>query len=113
MVARRWSLLLFEGLRPGLPGMLEMADEPLRVHKRYAFEYATALWGEEPGLTAYLGGRARRATLITRLQEMLCTDMLLLTPVSAEPPFEQDADVLDPAQAVEDRAPRIAPPAFS
>ncbi|MGI5325396.1 amidase [Actinomadura nitritigenes] len=164
--ARLWSLLLFEDLRPGLPGMLEMADEPLRVHMRYAFEHAAGLWGEEPGLPAYLGGWARRATLITRLQEMLGTGMLLLTPVSAEPPFEQDADILDPgrgrslvdaqwpmtslpvlgfpgasvpaavadglpigvqliggrfaedlvldaAQAVEDRAPRIAPPAFS
>ncbi|WP_433146368.1 amidase [Actinomadura nitritigenes] len=164
--ARLWSLLLFEDLRPGIPGMLEMADEPLRVHMRYAFEHAAGLWGEEPGLPAYLGGWARRATLITRLQEMLGTGMLLLTPVSAEPPFEQDADILDPdrgrslvdaqwpmtslpvlgfpgvsvpaavadglpigvqliggrfaedlvldaAQAVEDRAPRIAPPAFS
>lgn len=44
---------------------------------------------------------------------MLGTGMLPLTPVSAEPPFEQDADVLDAAQAVEDRAPRMAPPAFS
>ncbi|GAA2136070.1 amidase [Actinomadura napierensis] len=94
--ARLWSLLLFEEMRPGLPGMLEMADEGLRVHMRYAYEYAAGLWGEKPDLATYVQGWARRATLITRLQELLGTGMILLTPVSAEPPFEQDADIIDP-----------------
>ncbi|WP_067476365.1 amidase [Actinomadura hibisca] len=93
--ARLWSLLLFEDMRPGLAGMLGMADEGLRVSLRHAYDYAAGLWGEEPGTAAYIQGWARRATLITRLQELLGRDMLLLTPVSAEPPFEQDADVLD------------------
>jgi amidase len=94
--SRLWSLLLFEDMRPGLPGMLEMADEALRVHMKYAYEYAAGLWGDRPDLATYIQGWARRATLITRLQEMLGTGMILLTPVSAEPPFEQDADILDP-----------------
>ncbi|MDL4813691.1 amidase [Actinomadura opuntiae] len=94
--ARLWSLLLFEEMRPGLPAMLDMADEGLRVHMRYAYEYAAGLWGEKPDLATYVQGWARRATLITRLQELLGTGMILLTPVSAEPPFEQDADILDP-----------------
>ncbi|MGP4027435.1 amidase [Actinomadura sp. 3N407] len=94
--ARLWSLLLFEDLRPMLPGMLEMADEALGVHLKYAYEFAAGLWGDKPGITAYIQGWARRATLITRLQEMLGTGMILLTPVSAEPPFEQDADIAGP-----------------
>ncbi|MQY09438.1 amidase [Actinomadura macrotermitis] len=94
--ARLWSLLLFEDMRPGLPGMLGMGDEALRVHLGYAYEYAAQIWGKEPGIDAYIQGWARRATLITRLQELLGRDRILLTPVSAEPPFEQDADILDP-----------------
>ncbi|GIH81109.1 amidase [Planobispora longispora] len=96
--SRLWSLLLFEDMRPGLPGMLAMADEGLRVHMRHAYEYAAELWGDKPGLEVYIQGWARRATLITRLQELLGRDRILLTPVSAEPPFEQDADIDDPAR---------------
>ncbi|MFB4269872.1 hypothetical protein [Nonomuraea sp. GTA35] len=61
------------------------------------------------GLPAYIQGWARRATLITRLQELLGSNTILLTPASAEPPFEHDAGILDAAQAVEDRAPRLSP----
>ncbi|WP_327583487.1 hypothetical protein OHA25_47895 [Nonomuraea sp. NBC_00507] len=32
------------------------------------------------------------------LQKLLGTGTVLLTPTSAEPPFEQDADILDPAR---------------
>ncbi|WP_067811655.1 amidase [Actinomadura kijaniata] len=96
--SRLWSLLLFEDMRPMLPGMREMGDEGLRVHLGYAYEYAAELWGERPSLETYIQGWARRATLITRLQETLGRDRILLTPVSAEPPFEQDADILDPAR---------------
>ncbi|GII05908.1 amidase [Planobispora takensis] len=96
--ARLWSLLLFEDMRPGLPGMLQMGDEALRTHMGYAYEYAAELWGERPDLAAYIQGWARRATLITRLQELLGRDRILLTPVSAEPPFEQDADIDDPVR---------------
>ncbi|GAA3444597.1 amidase [Planomonospora venezuelensis] len=96
--SRLWSLLLFEDMRPGLPGMLHMGDEGLRVHMGYAYEYAAELWGDRPDLAAYIQGWARRATLITRLQELLGRDRILLTPVSAEPPFEQDADIDDPVR---------------
>ncbi|MBB2911017.1 amidase [Streptosporangium becharense] len=96
--ARLWSLLLFEDMRPGLPGMLHMGDEGMRVHLGYAYEYAAELWGGKPDLATYIQGWARRATLITRLQELLGRDRILLTPVSAEPPFEQDADIDDPVR---------------
>ncbi|MFI0350242.1 amidase [Actinomadura sp. 9N407] len=98
--ARLWSLLLFEDMRPMLPGMLELGDDALGTHLKYAYEFAAALWGDKPDITAYIQGWARRATLITRLQELLGTDMLLLTPVSAEPPFEQDADIAGPERGL-------------
>jgi amidase len=97
--ARLWMLLLWEDLRPMRPGMLELGDEATRLNLTYGFEASAELWGERPDITAYIQGWARRATLITRLQELLGTHTILLTPVSAEPPFEQDADILDPARA--------------
>ncbi|HEX2312756.1 MAG TPA: amidase [Thermomonospora sp.] len=97
--ARLWALLLTEDLRLALPVMRQLGDEALRVNLERNFEFAAELWGEDPGVTAYIQGWARRATLITRLQEMLGTSRILLTPVSAEPPFEQDADITDPVRA--------------
>ncbi|GAA3583245.1 amidase family protein [Nonomuraea rosea] len=97
--ARLWSLLLCEDLRPMVPGMRELGDEATRINLTHCFEAAAELWGAEPGITAYIQGWARRATLITRLQELLGTSTILLTPVSAEPPFEQDADIIDPERA--------------
>ncbi|WP_043628950.1 amidase [Nonomuraea candida] len=97
--ARLWHLLLAEDMRPMLPGMLEIGGEATRVNLAHFYEAAAELWGEKPDLTAYIQGWARRATLITRLQELLGTGRILLTPVSAEPPFEQDADITDPTRA--------------
>ncbi|GAA2616124.1 amidase [Actinomadura fulvescens] len=96
--ARLWLLLLSEDVRPLLPGMRDMGDEATRLNMTYLYEAAAELWGDKPDTTAYIQGWARRATLITRLQELLGTDTVLLTPVSAEPPFENDADILDPAR---------------
>ncbi|GIH97021.1 amidase family protein [Planobispora siamensis] len=45
--SRLWSLLLFEDMRPGLPGMLQM-DEALRTHMGYAYEYAAELGASGP-----------------------------------------------------------------
>ncbi|MCD0449750.1 hypothetical protein LO762_11190 [Actinocorallia sp. API 0066] len=97
--ARLWSLLLFEDMRPMLPQMRAMGDEATRRGLVHCYEAAAELWGAEPGVTAYIQGWARRATLITRLQELLGDDTVLLTPASAEPAFEQDADYLDGARA--------------
>ncbi|MGI5170738.1 amidase [Spirillospora sp. CA-253888] len=96
--ARLWSLLLSEDMRPLQPGMQEMGDEATRLNMAYFFEAAAELWGDKPDTAAYIQGWARRATLITRLQELLGTDTVLLTPVSAEPPFENDADIRDAAR---------------
>lgn len=97
--ARLWSLLLSEDLRPMLPGMRELGDEATRINMIHMYEAAADLWGDKPDITAYIQGWARRATLITKLQELLGDHTVLLTPVSAEPPFEQDADIIDGARA--------------
>ncbi|GAA3228246.1 amidase [Actinocorallia longicatena] len=93
--ARLWSLLLMEDLKTMASGMRELGDEATRINLALGFEAAAELWGAEPGLPAYIQGWARRATLITRLQELLGDGTIVLTPASAEPPFEQDADILD------------------
>ncbi|MFD0687260.1 amidase [Actinomadura fibrosa] len=98
--ARLWALLLTEDLRLALPVMRDLGDDALRTNLERNFAYAARLWGEAPGTAAYIQGWARRATLITRLQELLGANALLLTPASAEPPFEQDADTGDPERAL-------------
>ncbi|USQ86408.1 amidase [Streptomyces phaeoluteigriseus] len=102
--ARLWALLITEDIRPVLPLVHQVGGDDIRTALDGHFAAAAALWGERPTLRTYIDGWARRATLITRLQELLGGDRLLLTPVCAEPAFEQDADITDP-----DRALRLFP----
>ncbi|MCG7208452.1 amidase [Streptomyces arenae] len=99
--ARLWALLLTEDVRLILPMVEAIGGADINTALRGHFAAAAALWGERPDLPAYINGWARRATLVTRLQELLGGDRLLLTPVCAEPAFEQDADITDPKRAVE------------
>ena len=57
--------------------------------------YATAAdwWGPEPTLPEFIGGWARRNSLVTRLAAFLEEYPIVLLPVSAEQAFEQDADL--------------------
>lgn len=91
--ARLWSLLLFEELRTMLPEIEMFGDAGVRESLASTFRVAAEIWGEQPTLAEYIRGYARRGTLITRLQQYLGDDRILLTPVSAEPPLEQDADL--------------------
>ncbi|WP_428950503.1 amidase [Streptomyces sp. cg35] len=99
--ARIWSLLIYEDFRPMLPLVEKVGDEDIRTSLAYSFAAAANEWGERPGLETYIQGWARRATLVTRLQQLLGSDRILLTPVSAELPFEQDADIAGPERAAE------------
>ncbi|MYX44112.1 amidase [Streptomyces sp. SID89] len=99
--ARIWSLLLYEDFRGMVPFVEQVGDEDIRTSLTYSFAAAAAVWGERPTLEAYIQGWARRGSLIARLQELLGQDRLLLTPVAAELPFEQDADLAGPARAAE------------
>ncbi|MFH8486837.1 amidase [Streptomyces longisporoflavus] len=99
--ARIWALLIYEDFRPMLPLVNDVGDDGIRTSLRYSFGAAAAIWGERPSLETYIQGWARRASLITRLQELLGTERVLLTPVCAEPAFEQDADIASPERAAE------------
>ncbi|MGW0535121.1 amidase [Streptomyces sp. NPDC003032] len=96
-----WSLLLYEELRTMLPEIERFGDESVRVSLTSSFTAAAETWGERPTLDAYIKGYARRGTLISRLQRYLGDDRILMTPVSAEPPFEQDADLAGDARVRE------------
>ncbi|MEV2253765.1 amidase [Streptomyces sp. NPDC050147] len=99
--ARLWSLLIYEDFRSMLPVVDQIGDEGIRTSLKYSFAAAATVWGEQPSLDAYIRGWSRRASLITDLQQLLGTERMLLTPVCAELPFEQDADVSSPERAAE------------
>lgn len=99
--SRLWSLLLTEDMRSLLPTVRALGDDTINTALAHHFAAAADLWGETPSLQTYIDGWARRATLITRLQEYLGGDRLLLTPTCAELPFEQNADIDDPDRAKE------------
>ena len=90
---RLWYLLVLEDFRTNISLVDQYGDEGM---KKAAFNYfanAKEWWGENPGLTDYIKGYARRGTLIVQLQEFLQKYPLLLMPVSAEQAFEQDEDI--------------------
>ncbi|MEH7225745.1 amidase family protein [Bacillus sp. JJ1566] len=90
---RLWYLLVLEDFRTNMQLVEQYGDEGM---KKAAFNYfanAKEWWGENPGLTDYIKGYARRGTLILQLQVFLQKYPLLLMPVSAEQAFEQDADI--------------------
>ncbi|MFI9766462.1 amidase [Streptomyces sp. NPDC052415] len=91
--ARLWSLLLYQELKTMMSEIDQFGDDGVRVSLASSFAAAAEIWGEQPTLTDYIRGYARRGTLISRLQQFLGQDRIVLTPVAAEPPFEQDADL--------------------
>ncbi|MFJ8956463.1 amidase [Streptomyces sp. NPDC102381] len=99
--ARLWLLLLTEDTRPLLRVVEQIGDDAIRTALARHFTASAAVWGERPDLETYINGWGRRGALVTRLQELLGADRLLLTPVCAEPPFEQDADLADESRALE------------
>ncbi|MGW1065234.1 amidase [Streptomyces aureus] len=99
--ARLWSLLIYEDFRPTMPTVEMIGDADIRTSLTYSFAAAAGEWGDSPTLAEYIHGWSRRGALVTELQELLGRDRLLLTPVSAEPPFEQDADIASPERAAQ------------
>lgn len=96
-----WYLLCIEELRPHVPLMDKEGDDGIRgVFKTY-FAAAQQWWPEQPSLEDYMKGYARRGTLIAQVQKVFEEYPILLLPISAEPPFEQDADFLNVDRGVE------------
>jgi amidase len=90
---RLWWLLAMEEFRQWMPMVEEHGDHAIRRAAAHYYEVSKAWWGVQPGLVDYMNGYARRGTLIARLQQFLERNPLVLLPVSAELPFEQDADL--------------------
>ncbi|MER5439162.1 amidase [Streptomyces sp. NPDC002790] len=99
--ARLWLLLLTEDTRPLLRVVDRIGDDAIRTALARHFKASAAVWGAAPDLETYINGWGRRGALVTRLQQLLGTGRLLLTPVCAEPPFEQDADIADETRGLE------------
>lgn len=90
---RLWYLLCMEEFRLIMPLVEEVGDEGMKLAAAGYYSVAADWWGEQPDLTAYMNGYARRGTLIRQLGEFLERYAMVLLPVSAEQAFEQDADI--------------------
>lgn len=99
--ARLWSLLIYQELKTMMSEIEMFGDEAVRVSLASCFAAAAQMWGEQPTLAEYIRGYARRGTLISRFQQFLGQDRVVLTPVCSEPPFEQDADLAGDARVSE------------
>lgn len=96
-----WYLLCIEELRPQVPFMHKEGDDGIRGVFETYFAAARQWWPELPTLGDYMKGYARRGTLIAQVQKIFQEYPILLLPISAEPPFEQDADYLNRDRGVE------------
>jgi amidase len=90
---RLWYLLVLEEMRQSLPFIETHGDEGIKRAIVSYYAVSGEWWGERPDPEAYMGGYARRGTLIGQLQTFMEECPLLLLPVSAESAFEQDADL--------------------
>jgi amidase len=93
---RLWYLLCLEEFRLTMPVAEEVGDQGMKTAARHYYDNAVKWWGKSPTKEVFIAGYARRGTLIAQLQELMEDYSLLLTPVSAEQAFIQDADIASP-----------------
>ncbi|WP_432854692.1 amidase family protein [Amycolatopsis sp. CA-161197] len=90
---RLWYLLCMEEFRQIMPLVEEVGDEGMKKAAAGLYAGAAAWWGQQPSLTDYMNGYARRGTLVRALAEFLERYPTVLLPVSAEQAFEHDTDI--------------------
>lgn len=88
-----WYLLAMEEFRQLMPLVEEVGDYGMKKTAEHYYVVAKDWWGEQPDMTTYMNGYARRGTLIVKLQQFMQKYPLMLMPVAAEQAFEQDADI--------------------
>jgi amidase len=93
--ARLWFLLCMEEFRGLMPAVEQFGDDGMRRAAATYYAAAERWWGPRPDLADYRDGYARRGALAARLQVFLQDHPLVLLPVSAEPAFAYDADIVD------------------
>jgi amidase len=91
---RLWYLLCMAEFRQIMPLVEEVGDEGMKKAAEGYYAVSSEWWGEQPGLSDYMNGYARRGTLIRQLGEFMQRYSTVLLPVSAEQAFEQDADIV-------------------
>ena len=91
---RLWWLLVMEEFRLAMPAVQAVGGEGINRAAQLYYAVRAEWFGDEPGLQAYIGGYARRGTLIHQLAEIMERYTTILTPISAEQAFEQDADLV-------------------
>ncbi|MGZ4648070.1 MAG: amidase [Blastococcus sp.] len=90
---RLWYLMAMEGSRPAAPLLAGLGDDDVRRAAQAYYDVSSQWWGSAPTFEDFLGGYARRGTLMGLLGEFLQRHPIVLLPVSAEQAFEQDADL--------------------
>src|SRR3954469_3103800 len=90
---RLWYLLCMEEFRQIMPLVEEVGDHGMKKAAEHYYAVCSEWWGAQPGLSDYMNGYARRGTLIRQLGEFMERYSTVLLPMSAEQPFEQDADI--------------------
>lgn len=98
---RLWYLLCMEEFGQLMPLVDEVGDEGMQGAARTYFAAAEQWWGEAPDRDTYMNGYSRRGTLVTQLQELMDRCPVVLLPVSAELPFEHDADIASVERGLE------------
>lgn len=96
---RLWYLLAIEEVRTIRPRMDALGGKSLQIAMAGVYATAAEWWGPEPSLQDFIGGWARRNSLVIQLARFLEEYPLVLLPVSAEQAFEQDADLAGPDAA--------------
>ena len=98
---RLWYLLCMEEFGQLMPLVDEVGDEGMQLAARTYYAAAREWWGENPDRDTYMNGYARRGTLVAQLQQLMQHTPVVLMPVSAELPFEHDADIASVERGLE------------
>lgn len=98
---RLWYLMCMEEFGQLMPLVDEVGDEGMQLAARTYYAAAKEWWGENPDRDTYMNGYARRGTLVAQLQELMEETPVVLMPVSAELPFEHDADIASVERGLE------------
>ena len=75
------------------PLVEQVGDEGMKETAKNYYAVSSEWWGNQPSLTDYMNGYARRGALIRMLGTFMQQYPIVLMPVSAEQAFEQDADI--------------------
>ena len=95
---RLWYLLVLQEFATALPLVRQVGDHGMQKAAEHYLANAAEWWSDTPSLATYIGGYARRGTLIAQVRDVLERYPTLLLPVSAEQALPQDLDIAGVAE---------------